>query len=190
MKKLLFLLSTILCFTAVNAHTQNLAMQECDTCIMAPEPSGCTPVTSLCGINNEITGKIPVCNLSECECPCHKLTKEELYQKLCLTKCQIDQANALYEKYKCDTQGITDTLKCEKDKLCQLEQSCSSKFIIDAHKKKVKNLKKKLKCFCEKFEKDFLCILTMDQQNHYKEMKKQQKNRCKKSECCKKYNQK
>lgn len=190
MKKLLFLFCTIICFGAIVAHAESLSMQECDSCVMAPEPCGCAvPVAATCDTGSEVTCKMPICNLCDCGCgcPCHKLSKDEIYQKLGLTQCQIDQANALYEKYKCDTQTIRDTLKCEKDKLCEMRQSCASKCAMDSQKAKIKDLKKRLKGYCKNFEKDFLCMLTMDQQDCYKKLKKEQKSKCKckKNECCK-----
>lgn len=192
MKKLLLLFSTVLVFGTMAACAESLSMQECDNCIMAPDPCGCAaPIATPCDTGSDVTCKMPICNLCGCECgcPCHKLSKDEIYQKLCLNQCQIDKADALYEKYKCDTQTIRDTLKCELDKLCQLKQSCASECAIDAQKLKVKMLKRQLKCFCKNFEKDFLCILTPDQQNCYRKIKKEEKCKCKckckKTPCCK-----
>lgn len=187
MKKLLSLFFVIVCCSVIAAKADILSMQECDDFVMASDVCGCAaPVSTPCDTGNEVTCKMPICNLCDCECkcPCFKITKEEIYKKLCLSPCQVDRANALYDRYKCDTQCIRDSLKCEQDKLCELKKRCAEKCQVAAHEKKLKELQKRLKCLCKDFEKDFLCVLTSEQQICYKTIKKEEKSKCKKSKCC------
>lgn len=186
MKKLSILFCTIVFFGALAAHSAcSCGGVGCDSCaVPAPCDSCCPAAPAPCDTGDEVTCKLPICNL--CECPCSKITKEEIYKKLCLTQCQIDQACALHEKYKSDTQCIRDSLKCEEDKLCALKAKCASKCEIKVQKKKVKELKNRLKCFCKDYEEQFLCLLTSEQQACYKKLKKTEKCKCKckKDKCC------
>lgn len=114
----------------------------------------------------------PACPCHPCPCLCKKMTQEELYKKLCLSECQLEKAEALYDKLKCDTQDLREKLQCEKDKLCTLKEKCASKCEIKAQKNKIKALKKDLKCFCDNYEAQFECILTKEQKTCYKKIKK------------------
>ena len=188
MKKPIMLFCTFLLFGTIAANAENLSMQECDMYVEAPQVFGCAaPTPAPCDTGDEVTCKMPICNLCgcECDCPCFKYTKEDIYKKLCLSQCQIEKANALYEKYKCDTQCIRDSLKSEEDKLCCLKQNCAQKCEIQDQKKKIENLQKTLKCFCKDLEKNFICILSTDQQSCYKKLKQEQKKncKCKKNKC-------
>lgn len=123
------------------------------------------------------------------EKPCRcRLTQTELYKKLCLDQCQIDKASCLFNKYKSEAKEIKEALKCEKNKLCQMIQSCAASCEIKEQKAKIKDLKHALKEKWNCYDEQLKEIFTTQQLKEFKAIKKQEKARCKKfrkNDCCK-----
>ena len=134
-----------------------------------------------CGCNNP-----PEAAVKQESC-CWQLSQEALFAKLCLSQCQLDKANALYSKYKCETQPIRDALKCEKTKLCQMLKGCASSADIKAQRKKIKDLKKDLKDKWNCYQDSFKEILTKDQLSKFKKYTREENSKykkLKKNKCC------
>lgn len=170
MKKLALMLALSLCFGITNVAN---AACPCSH----PEPKTtcktCKPCEKPCKVKCEVCKGCP--DLSKCWYD----QNQEIYNRLKLTCDQRAKADCLYNKYKPRFDNIKDNIKCEKNKLCCLINSCACKDDIHASMDRIKCLKKDIKAEMKDHCKEFECILDDCQRKQYKQIKKEYKKQVK-----------
>lgn len=106
----------------------------------------------------------------------------DLYQRLCLSDSQIEQAKCLDEKFFADFYPLKKCYCDEKRKLKEMECNKACDKDIKCQKEKVRDLKKQIKEKKKSYKANFMCILNECQKKKFKKMKKD-KCKNKKDEC-------
>lgn len=160
------------------------AAAPCDT----PKPAcdSCTTSAPCCEEEDSCC-EVPEADLIKQESCCWPLSQAELFKKLCLDKCQMQKACALYEKYKNQTRTLKEELKCEQTKLCKMLKECSTEAQIKDQKHKIKSLKQEIKEQWKCYEDELKCLLNKDQMKTYKKLNNEANdkyNELRKNKCC------
>lgn len=173
MKKLSILLLSFFCLCSLNAYATH---------------NGCchnnnTPVKKSC----ETPCQKPAENVCEKPCPqpcktpcstdrflCTKVNLDTLAKCINLSSSQLCNAHKIHEKYEQEVYSYNDRIQCEKQKLCEMEKTCTNKSDIRKQKRNIKNYENEKKKICKCYEKQFKATLSKDQIRQYNKAKKGQ----------------
>lgn len=103
---------------------------------------------------------------------CTNADMNTLFKNMNLSSSQICNAEKIQSKYEQEVLSLNDRLQCEREKLCQLEQTCAKGSELRKQKRLIKKLEKKKKEICECYEKQFKATLSSIQQKAYRKYKK------------------
>ena len=178
-----------------------VAAMLCSVMSVCAEPSSVVPVT--CPVQGEPCAKQQPCNCGKPECPncnqsapvfnsCEEIQKWKLkfcekraclYDKLCLTQEQRVKAKFIDEKFFDEIAPLKMCCKQEKAKLEEMKcQKCSWSAKRE-QKQKIKDLKSEIKDKKKQHKECFMQILTCEQQEKYKALKKDKCKKHKKPKC-------
>lgn len=103
---------------------------------------------------------------------CTKTNLDNLAKCMNLSSAQICNAHKIQEKYDQEVLSFRDRIQCEKQKLCQLEKTCTKGSDIRKQKRLIKRLEKEVKKICKCYEKQFKATLSKPQIKAYNKAKK------------------
>ena len=178
-----------------------VAAMLCSVMSVCAEPSSVVPVT--CPVQGAPCAKQQPCNCGKPECPncnqsapvfnsCEEIQKWKLkfcekraclYDKLCLTQEQRVKAKFIDEKFFDEIAPLKMCCKQEKAKLEEMKcQKCSWSAKRE-QKQKIKDLKSEIKDKKKQHKECFMQLLTCEQQEKYKALKKDKCKKHKKPKC-------
>lgn len=181
MKKLALLLCSIVFMGALATQ----AACPCKTEIAADPPCCETPVP--CCETPKPCCSAPDENIVKQDSCCWGMTQVELFNRLCLSQCQMEKACCLYNKYRYDAADIKDRLTCAKNKLCLMLKGCATPCEIKCQQKKIRDIKNDLEEKWDCYEDQLKGILTKQQLKCYKKINKEENSKYKKlmkNKCC------
>lgn len=173
MKKMFLLLCSafFMCVLAVNACP-------CQTDLTSDQPR-CESSRPCCDNPDE--------NVIKQESCCYGLTQIEIFNRLCLSQCQMDKVCCIYKQFKCDYLDLKNKLNCAKASLCQMIKTCAPKCEIKCQEQKVKDLRKDMNTRFECYQNQIKEVLTKQQFKDYKCISKEENSKYKKlikNKCC------
>lgn len=174
MKKLYLLFLSFICFCSLSAFADS----PCDKEIQKAPSRNCQKP---CTKQYQRTYQTPCQKPCEKPCPkapscnkflCTNADMNTLFKNMNLSSTQVCNAEKIQSKYEQEVLSLNERLQCEREKLCQLEQTCAKGSELRKQKRLIKKLEKKKKEICKCYEKQFKATLSSTQQKAYRKYKK------------------
>lgn len=185
MKKLYLLFLSFICLCSLSAFADSPCDREMSK---APVAQYQTPCQKHC--HKQCQKSCKKCQTpaqTPCQTPCQKqytppcssdrflctnANMNTLFSNMNLSSTQICNAEKIQSKYAQEVLSLNERIQCEKEKLCQLENSCAKWNDKRKQKKLIKKLEKKKKEICKCYEKQFKATLSSMQIKAYKKYRK------------------
>lgn len=176
MKKLYLLFLSFICLCSLSAFADS----PCDKEIKKVPSTNCQKP---CTKQYQRTYQTPCKKPCEKPCPkaytpscnkflCTNADMNTLFKNMNLSSTQVCNAQKIQSKYEQEVLSLNERLQCEREKLCQQEQTCAKGSEIRKQKRLIKKLEKKKKEICKCYEKQFKATLSSMQQKAYRKYKK------------------
>lgn len=161
MKKFNLLLLTLICLCSLTAYA---GCGSCSKEQVQPRTSCETPCETKC----------PQTCITPCSerFLCTKTNLDSLKSCMNLSEAQLCNAHKIQEKYDQEVYSMNERIKCEKQKLCQMERNCAKGSEIRKQKRLIRRLEKEIKKICDCYEKQFKATLSDQQIRAYNKSKK------------------
>ena len=98
---------------------------------------------------------------------CTEKNMKSVFSGMNLSSAQICNARKIQEKYELEIYSLEEKIQCEREKLTELKENCSSKFELNKQRRVIKNLEKTKQKICNCYQEEFKATLSKDQEKIY-----------------------